>query len=184
MDYHFVKNLSFGFQILENITKNFNNFKIDCHFMVKIDENICVKEYLKPFILKNTKMISIHFESLSKNQIKDFLELKKFFLNLKIGFALKPETKIEILFPFLKKIDYVLIMSVNPGFGGQKFILNTKNKIIQLKNYIQKNNLNCFIEVDGGINNNTVLNCKKANMVVMGKYLSNNVNIKKLIKLK
>jgi len=184
MDFHFVDNLSFGFQILNNICQHFPNFKIDCHFMVKIKEEISLKDYLQRFINNNVKMISIHFESLSKKQIIEFLNLKKIFKDLQIGFALRPQTKIEVLYPFLDKIDYVLIMSVNPGFGGQKFIQNTKLKILLLRKYLLKYNLNCFIEVDGGINEQTILNCKDIQFAVIGSFLSKQKNIKKLMKIK
>ncbi len=171
MDYDFVPNLSFGPHILSNIKKYVKNkILIDCHMMVKI-KGMQVYDYLKPFLDIKPDIITMHFESLNDSQIEEFLLIRKNF-HQKIGLAISPDTKVKSILHLLNKIDLILVMSVKPGFGGQDFILNTQNKITEIHEYILLNNLNILIEVDGGINLETISLCKKANIVVIGNYLA------------
>ncbi len=172
MDYDFVPNLTFGPKILSDI-KSFvkNDIFLDCHMMVKI-KNMSVENYLKPFIDAGTNSITMHFESLSKEQLNEFLLLKKkYFINLSL--ALKPSTSINKIIPFLSKIDMVLIMSVEPGFGEQKFIKSILIKINKLNKIISDNKYNLLVQIDGGIDDNIAKLCKKENVdvLVVGSYL-------------
>ncbi len=177
MDYDFVNNLSFGPHILKNISEYLNNdIKIDCHMMTKI-KNLSVEKYLKPFINCKIDIITFHIEALNDKQIIDFLNIKKKY-NQKIGLALKPGTSIKKIFSYVDKIDLILIMSVEPGFGGQTFIENTKNKINDLRKYLNKNNMNVLIQVDGGINDNTIKFCNNSDIIVVGNYLATSKNKK------
>ena len=96
--------------------------------------------------------------------------------------SIKPNTPIDVLFPYLKQLDLVLIMSVEPGFGGQKYLENATQKVIELRKYIDKHHLNCLIEIDGGINETTAKKAIKAgcDVLVAGSYLFDG-NIKEKI---
>jgi ribulose-phosphate 3-epimerase len=181
MDYDFVDNISFGSKILSDITKEEKWF-VDCHMMVKI-KNCKISSFLLPFLKANANMITFHYEALSDDQIKDFFS---FCEKEKIGkgLAINPETSIIKIIPYLKKIDQILIMSVKPGHGGQKFISATLNKIDQIKKKIIDQNLSVKIVIDGGINFETGNQCleKGADFLVMGTYLLNENNYQKIKK--
>ena len=93
---------------------------------------------------------------------------------VKVGLAIKPNTKVEEIYSYLPKVDLVLIMSVNPGLGGQEFMLTTIDKLNNLYNYRNDNNLNFLINVDGGINNNSAKLIRNADIIVSGSYITNN----------
>lgn len=177
MDYHFVNNLTFGTKILTDINKftKEKNIKIDCHLMVKIKKDISVEQYLTPYIENEVNSITLHYEALTKKQLQAFLSLNH---NFKKGIAINPETKVKAITHLLDKIDYIMVMSVNPGFGKQKFIEASINKIQEIKAYIKANNLTTIISVDGGINDITGKKCIKAgaNYLVSGSYLVNSSN--------
>ena len=92
-------------------------------------------------------------------------------MGYRCGIAICPDTDIQDIYPYLDKIDMILLMSVIPGRGGQSFILDTKDKIVMLKNYIDKNQLSVLIEVDGGINDKTISLVKDADVAVVGSYI-------------
>ena len=92
-------------------------------------------------------------------------------MGYRCGIAICPDTDIQLIYPYLDKIDMILLMSVIPGRGGQSFILDTKDKIVMLKNYIDKNSLSVLIEVDGGINDKTISLVKDADVAVVGSYI-------------
>ncbi|WP_338987516.1 ribulose-phosphate 3-epimerase [Spiroplasma endosymbiont of Dasysyrphus albostriatus] len=176
MDHHFVENLSFGAKILSDVCKFSSNINIDCHMMVKITTSkVC--DYLKPFIiLPQVKNINLHYEALTEEQLKEFLQWKN--PGFKKGIAINPDTPISKIYDYLKDLDTILIMSVQPGAGGQRFLDLTINKIKMLVKHIDNNFPNITIAVDGGINNLTANDCiaAGANYLVAGSYLLNSDN--------
>ncbi|MBE4703900.1 ribulose-phosphate 3-epimerase [Spiroplasma platyhelix] len=178
MDNNFVPNLSFGPKILSDVASYLKTkgVAVDCHLMVAIKSNIKVKDFLQPFILDGVNSITLHYEALSKKQLKEFLSWKN--CGFKKGLAVSPETKINKIFPYLDLLDLVLIMSVHPGFGNQKFIDASYQKIQTLSDYCKNNNKSPIIAVDGGINDSTAKRCIEAgaNYLVSGSYLLDNSN--------
>ena len=176
MDGHFVPNLTIGPPVIKTL-RNYTKLPFDVHLMIKP-----VHKYIKDYAEAGADIITIHPEATEdlKNSIKHIQELGK-----KVGISLNPETKIDIIKEFLNQIDLVLIMSVHPGFGGQKFIPEVVNKIKELKNIQSKENLRFDIEVDGGIdfNNSKSVIEAGANILVSGTtiFKNNNGDIKKNI---
>jgi len=115
-------------------------------------------------------IVTIHLEAVNRTEISHFLSQKG---NKKLGISIKPKTNVEELIPYLDKIDLVLVMSVEPGFGGQKFMIETLEKLKFLKEYKNKHNLSYIIEVDGGINDETykLAMDSGAEWLVVGTYL-------------
>tara|TARA_B100001121_G_scaffold294774_1_gene298598 strand:+ start:623 stop:1282 length:660 start_codon:yes stop_codon:yes gene_type:complete len=178
MDGHFVPNLTIGPPVIKTLKKNCS-IKFDVHLMISP-----VHKYIEAYSDAGADIITIHPEatddlSASINKIK---ELKK-----KAGVSLNPKTKISVIKDYLDQIDLVLIMSVNPGFGGQKFMPEVLDKIKELKDIQKKQNLDFDIEIDGGINfeNSKDAIAAGANILVSGTtiFKSNNGNIKKNIDL-
>ncbi len=164
MDGEFVEN-KVDFLTLPNIKS-----KIDVHLMV-----YDIKKYIDIYMKYNPEYITFHYEA--TDNILDYINyIKK--LGIKVGISIKPDTSVENIIKYLSIIDLVLVMSVEPGRGGQKFINNSTNKIDELYNLREKNNYHYLIEVDGGINNTTVQSCKNADILVIGSYItmSNDVN--------
>ncbi|ELL44893.1 ribulose-phosphate 3-epimerase [Spiroplasma melliferum] len=170
MDGDFVPNLTFGPKILADIT-SYSDLYLDCHLMVKI-KNSSVENYLLPFIKAGASAITLHYEALTPPQLTEFLNLR-IKLNIKIGLAIKPATPVKVIFPYLKHLDLVLVMTVEPGFGGQTFISAAATKIKALRDYLDQNNGKTLIEVDGGINAETATLCKQygVDVLVAGSYL-------------
>ena len=177
MDGHFVPNLTIGPPVIK-VLRQYSTLPFDVHLMISP-----VHKYIKDYAEAGADIITIHPEA-TENIESSVNLIKK--LNKKIGLSLNPDTSIEIIEKFLSSIDLVLIMSVYPGFGGQKFIPNVVNKIKKLKSIKEKQNLKFDIEVDGGINfDNSKLVIKAgANILVSGTtiFKNNNGNIKKNIK--
>ena len=178
MDGHFVPNLTIGPPIIKALRKKCS-LKFDVHLMISP-----VHKYIEAYADAGADIITIHPEATEnlEKSIKKIKDLKK-----KVGVSLNPESKIELITTFLDQIDLVLIMSVNPGFGGQKFMPEVLEKIKKLKKIQKEKNLNFDIEIDGGIN---FENCKiaidaGANILVSGTtiFKSNGGNIKKNINL-
>ena len=142
MDGKFVPNISFGFPIIKAIRKD-NDFIFDTHLM--IDEPI---RYIDQFKKSGADLVTIHYEACS-NLDETIEKIKS--CGLKVGLSFKPKTDINNIIPYLEKIDLCLVMSVEPGFGGQSFMEDSIGKIQKLRSYIDDNNLSCLIEVDGGI---------------------------------
>ena len=182
MDGHFVPNLTIGPPVIKALRKHCS-LKFDVHLMISP-----VHKYIEAYADAGADIITIHPEATQnlRESIKTIKDLKK-----KVGVSLNPESKIELVTELLDQVDLVLIMSVNPGFGGQKFMPEVLDKIKQLKKIQQDKNLNFDIEIDGGIN---FENCKiaidaGANILVSGTtvFKSNDGDIKKnidLLKLK
>ncbi len=178
MDGHFVPNLTIGPPVIKSLRK-YTNLPFDVHLMISP-----VHKYIKNFSEAGADIITIHPEA-TKN-LKDSVELIKS-LGKKVGLSLNPDTQIETIEKYLKDINLVLVMTVYPGFGGQKFISKILNKIKSLKKIKDEKNLNFEIEVDGGINfeNNKLVIDAGANILVSGTtiFKDNNGDIKKNIEL-
>ena len=176
MDGHFVPNLTIGPPVIK-VLRQYSTLPFDVHLMISP-----VHKYIKDYAEAGADIITIHPEA-TENIESSISLIKK--LNKKIGLSLNPNTSIEIIEKFLSSIDLVLIMSVYPGFGGQKFIPNIVNKIKKLKSIKEKQNLKFDIEVDGGINfdNSKLVVEAGANILVSGTtiFKNNNGNIKKNI---
>ena len=178
MDGHFVPNLTIGPPVIKALKKNCS-ILFDVHLMISP-----VHKYIKAYSDAGADIITIHPEA-TDDLSSSILEIKK--LNKKVGVSLNPKTKIDIILNVLEQIDLVLIMSVNPGFGGQKFMPEVLDKIKQLKKIQLENSLNFDIEIDGGINfdNSKDAIAAGANILVSGTtiFKSNNGDIKKNIEL-
>ena len=178
MDGHFVPNLTIGPPVIKSLKKN-SSLIFDVHLMISH-----VHKYIEAYSDAGADIITIHPEAtddldLSISKIK---QLKK-----KVGVSLNPETKIDNIIQFLDKIDLVLIMSVNPGFGGQKFMPEVLSKVKKLKSIQKEKKLNFDIEIDGGINfeNYKLAIEAGANILVSGTtiFKDNNGDVKKNIEL-
>ena len=178
MDGHFVPNLTIGPPVIKTLKKNCS-IKFDVHLMISP-----VHKYIEAYSDAGADIITIHPEA-TENLSASIDKIRK--LKKKVGVSLNPETKVDIIKDHLKQIDLVLIMSVNPGFGGQKFMPEVLNKIRDLKNFQKENNINFDIEIDGGINFENSKDAIKAgaNILVSGTtiFKSNNGDIKKNIDL-
>ena len=150
MDGNFVPNISFGSDIIKSLRSK-SLLPFDTHLM--IDHPL---KYIKSFADAGSDIITFHIESKS-DTLSTINEIRKY--NKKVGISLKPNTRPDVLIPFLDKIDLVLIMTVEPGFGGQKFIENQMEKSVFIKN--NSKNKDLLIEVDGGINFDTIETVKK-----------------------
>ena len=178
MDGHFVPNLTIGPPVIKTLKKN-SSIPFDVHLMISP-----VHKYIQAYADAGADIITIHPEATDnlQNSINKIKEFKK-----KVGVSLNPETKVNIITDFLYQIDLVLIMSVNPGFGGQKFMPEVLSKIKELVSIRKKEKLNFDIEIDGGINfeNSKLAIEAGANILVSGTtiFKSNNGDIKTNIDL-
>ena len=171
MDGHFVPNISIGVPVVKSIRKKTDMF-LDVHLMIENPD-----KYIEVFAKAGADLITFHYEA--TNNIEKTIELIKN-TSKKIGISIKPKTNIEVLLPYLEKVDLVLIMTVEPGFGGQEFMHDCAMKIPTIK---EKASENLIIQVDGGINNLTAKICKSlgANSLVAGSYIYNSSDYKKAI---
>jgi len=178
MDGHFVPNLTIGPPVIKAL-REYTKLPFDVHLMISP-----VHKYIKDYADAGADIITIHPEA-TDNLKESINHIKK--LGKKIGVSLNPETKINLITDMLSEIDLVLIMSVNPGFGGQKFMPQVLDKIKDLKKIRDQRNLIFDIEIDGGINfdNNKLAIEAGANILVSGTtvFKDNNGNIKKNIAL-
>ena len=176
MDGHFVPNLTIGPPVIKAL-RNYTKLPFDVHLMIAP-----VHKYIKNYAEAGADIITIHPEA-TNNLEESIKHIKN--LGKKVGISLNPNTKIDIIKEFLNEINLVLVMSVHPGFGGQKFISEVLIKIKELKKIKDQQNLNFDIEVDGGINfdNNKLVIEAGANILVSGTtiFKNNNGNIKKNI---
>jgi ribulose-phosphate 3-epimerase len=182
MDGHFVPNLTIGPPVIKALRKQCS-IKFDVHLMISP-----VHKYIEAYADAGADIITIHPEA-TDNLEESILKIKN--LNKKVGVSLNPKSQIDLISNYFKEVDLVLIMSVNPGFGGQKFMPEVLDKVKKLKKIQSEKNINFDIEIDGGINFD---NCQSvidagANILVSGTtvFKSNNGDIKKnidLLKLK
>ena len=178
MDGHFVPNLTIGPPVIKALRKQCS-IKFDVHLMISP-----VHKYIEAYADAGADIITIHPEA-TDNLEESILKIKS--LNKKVGVSLNPKSQIDLISNYLKEIDLVLIMSVNPGFGGQKFMPEVLDKVKKLKKIQSETNINFDIEIDGGINFD---NCQSAidagaNILVSGTtiFKSNNGDIEKNINL-
>ena len=178
MDGHFVPNLTIGPPVIKSLKKH-SSILFDVHLMISP-----VHKYIEAYANAGADIITIHPEA-TDNMDLSITKIRE--LNKKVGVSLNPETKVDVLIDHLNKIDLVLIMSVNPGFGGQKFMPEVLSKIKQLKKIQTEKNFNFDIEIDGGINFDNSKDAIEAgaNILVSGTtiFKSNNGDIKKNIEL-
>ena len=164
MDGHFVPNITIGIPVVKSI-KNVTKLPLDVHLMIEKPEMYAAK-----FIQAGASILTFHYEAIRDNSaILLFIEKIKS-IGVKAGISIKPKTSPEVLLPFLDKVDLVLIMTVEPGFGGQEFITECAEKISFIR---QKAPQNLIIQVDGGINSETAKICTQngANSLVAGSYI-------------
>ena len=174
MDGHFVPNISFGIPVLKSIAHS-HNMVNDVHIMISDP-----LKYASEFIKSGAEYLTFHYEA-----CKDDEEVQKVIdlihsLNGKAGLSIKPKTDVKVVDKFLKDLDLLLVMSVEPGFGGQSFMPNALEKISHLRNEIDRNGYKCLVEVDGGINDETGKLCKEAgvDVLVAGSYLFGHEDVK------
>lgn len=167
MDGIFVQNKSWSYEFISNILSDINKPK-DVHLMVSN-----VKEYIDLFKNIDPYYITFHYEASF-----DILNIVKYIhsLGIRAGLSIKPTTSVEEILPFLSCLDLVLVMSVEPGKGGQTFIESSVDKIKQLRILKEEYNYSYEIEVDGGINEQTSKLCKDADILVAGSYITNSDN--------
>ncbi|MGL4631066.1 MAG: ribulose-phosphate 3-epimerase [Leadbetterella sp.] len=164
MDGMFVPNISFGPPVIESIRKHAKK-TLDVHLMIERPER-----YLEVYRNLGAEVITVHQEACIHLH-KTLSQIKE--LGAKAGVALNPSTPISTLYDILELTDLVLIMSVNPGFGGQKFIPNTLKKVETLRTYLDQNNLSTLIEIDGGVNQDNAASLFQsgANILVAGSFV-------------
>ena len=164
MDGDFVPNLTFGPQFISNL-RSHSNKVFDVHLMIKR-----VQKFVDDYIKAGSDIISFHIEI--EDDIRSLIsKIKK--NNIKCGIAIKPKTPWDKIEPYLDDIDQVIVMTVEPGFGGQVFMNDQIKKIKEISEYIKSNNLDVKIEIDGGINYETGKTCIEvgANILVAGSFL-------------
>ena len=178
MDGHFVPNLTIGPEVIKNI-RPFSKKIFDVHLMISP-----VNKYIEKFADAGADIITFHPEA-TKNTEETINLIRKF--NKKVGISLKPKSPINLVKDYLDKIDLILIMSVEPGFGGQKFMPEVLPKLKELRDIITKAGYNIDLEIDGGINFSNCKSAKKAgaNILVSGStiFKENNGDLKKIISL-
>ena len=159
--------------------KHISNLPLDVHLMVED-----VKAYVDSFISLEPDRITFHLEAIRKKE--EIMQMIKYIKEngIKVSIAIKPNTKIEEIYPYLPYINMVLIMTVEPGEGGQVLIEGTINKINKIKQYINENNLETVIEADGGINPENINSLKNAgiDIAVVGTAIINSNNFKETMK--
>lgn len=176
MDGVFVNNISYGIPVLKSVSKIVNSV-LDVHLMI-----IDPLKYVKVFADAGADIITFHYEAESDcmETIEAIHEAGK-----KAGISIKPSTPVSVLEPYLEKVDMILVMTVEPGFGGQGFIYETLDKIAELKSMLNSRGLSVPIEVDGGINDTTVHKAAEAGAEIMvaGSYIFNSPEIEKSVQL-
>lgn len=162
MDGQFVPNLTIGIPVVKSL-KKVSSLPLDVHLMIVQPER-----YIEQFVKAGADYLTIHVEA-TKDPKAVLEKIRN--LGAKAGITLRPGTAVETVLPYLNVCDLVLVMTVEPGFGGQSFMHDQIVKIDILKKYISDNKLKCLIEVDGGINSETAKLCKNADVFVAGSYV-------------
>ena len=163
MDGIFVPNISFGIPVLQSFRKCTDMF-IDAHLMFTQPAR-----YVKDFCDAGADMVTVHVESDTPEKITEALDVIKAEGKL-CGVVLKPNTRAEAVLPWIDRVDMILVMTVEPGFGGQSFMADMMPKLAQLRKWIDERNPDCLLEVDGGVNKDTAKICVEngANVLVAG----------------
>lgn len=179
MDGEFVPNKALTYEEIEQIYNECPKHQMDIHLMVK-DIN-----YYYDLFKKFNAILTFHYEAFkNENQIQELIKQAKED-NVKIGIAFNPDTKVDKILPLLKNFDLVLPMSVYPGKGGQTFIEDTYLKVKTLRDFIDQNNLNTIIEIDGGVKDFNIKKCFESgvNLAVVGSFLVKNFSKETIDKL-
>lgn len=173
MDGHFVPNLSYGPELVKDLKSEFPNVQIEIHLM---SDNLSVT--LPLFAEAGSDLIEFHYEACPPEKLKSAISYLHNH-NLKAGLAINPTTPVKEIKPFVSYLDQLLIMTVIPGFGGQKFREDSRSRIKDAKELVQQLNQSVPIEVDGGINNDTIKIAKNAGAsnFVVGSYIYKNNTI-------
>ena len=164
MDGCFVNNISFGLPVLKSIDRVSDMF-LDVHLMIDKPE-----KYVTAFVESGADLVTFHLEATDcPEKVIDLIKKA----DAKVGISIKPNTPAETVFPYLNKVDMVLVMTVEPGFGGQSFIESTVDKIRLIRDEITKQELDVHVQVDGGINGETAQTVKNAgaDVLVSGSYI-------------
>ncbi len=172
MDGHFVPNITIGVPVVASV-KKVAKIPLDVHLMI---EN--PRKYVEPFAHAGADILTFHYEAVKEDEISDLIKYIKSF-GMKAGMSIKPKTHADKCFMFLEELDMLLVMTVEPGFGGQMFMADCAEKI----NQIREKSEDIIIQVDGGINKETAEICKGngANSLVAGSYIYKSDNIEKAI---
>lgn len=172
MDGHFVPNLTIGAPVVKAL-KRVSSIPLDVHLMIDNPE-----KYIKDFALAGSAYITFHYEATKEKTVEVIDMIKSY--GVKVGISIKPKTSVDEIKDYINKVDMVLVMTVEPGFGGQKFMTDCADKIKEIRSYAEKN---IIIEVDGGINAQTAQYCKNlgANALVAGNYVFTAENMKEAI---
>ena len=173
MDGHFVPNITIGVPVVKSL-KSVAKLPLDVHLMI---EN--PKKYVEAFAKAGADILTFHYETVNRNDIKPLIQYIKSF-GIKAGMSIKPKTQPENILEFLQDLDLVLVMTVEPGFGGQEFMPDCAEKIKKIK---QKAHEKLVIQVDGGINAETAKICTSygANSLVAGNYIYKSKDIKNAV---
>ena len=176
MDGHFVPNITLGPAIVKSLRRDVN-MVFDTHLMIENPD-----DYIKDFVDAGSDLIVVHAEA-CRHLHRTIQNIKSY--NVKVGVALNPATSIESIKHIIEDVDMVLIMTVNPGFGGQSFIESMLEKIKELKQLIDDKNLNVDIQVDGGIKPDNIHKVVEAgaNIIVAGSAIFNSENIEETVSL-
>lgn len=174
MDGHFVPNLTLGANVVSAI-RPVTGLVLDCHLMISQPET-----FIESFAKAGADIISVHYEA-TKHLHRAIQQIKSY--GVKAGVVINPATSVSVIEPVLSDVDLVLVMTVNPGFGGQAFIPTTLDKIKQLDRLRKERHYTYLIEVDGGINADTAKLCQQAgvDVVVAGSYIYESEDIAKAI---
>lgn len=165
MDGHFVPNLTIGVPVVASLKKA-SPLPLDVHLMIEKPER-----YIEAFVKAGSDYLTIHVESTALP--RDVLR-KIRSLGAKAGLTLRPGTALSEILPYLAEVDLVLVMTVEPGFGGQSFMMDQVGKIQALREERERQGLSYLIEVDGGVNDKTLAYCKDADVLVAGSYVFGN----------
>lgn len=165
MDGHFVPNLTIGIPVVASLKKA-SPLPLDVHLMIEKPER-----YIEGFIKAGSDYLTIHVEATA--QPREVLR-KIRALGAKAGITLRPGTALSAIQPFLSEVDLVLVMTVEPGFGGQSFMMDQVAKIQALREERERQGYSYLIEVDGGVNDKTVAYCKEADVLVAGSFVFGN----------
>lgn len=173
MDGHFVPNISFGYTVLRNL-KNITNIPLDSHLMVQNPY-----DYIDDFDKIGSKYITIHVEANKPLKTIELIKSK----GIKAGISLKPGTELREIFPFLDKVDLILVMTVEPGFGGQSFMEDQMEKVKELAILREEHGYEYVIQIDGGVNDKTIGKVRNTgvDIVVSGSFITQNKDPKKAI---
>ena len=172
MDGKFVPNKTKDFKEVYEYVKDLSK-PLDVHLMVND-----IKKYVDKYALLSPEFITFHIEATDNpEELINYIRSK----NIKVGMSIKPNTDFEDLGPYLRDLDLILVMSVEPGRGGQEFLLDMEEKIDELRLLKNAYGYNYLIEVDGGINNRTVTRCLNADIVVVGSYITSSNDYEKSI---